>query len=303
MLRAWAIEEVLGNDTRVFAKLEFLQRTGTFKARGALASLAALDAEQRARGVTAVSAGNHAVATAFAAKTVGAHAKIVMTASANEARVQACADYGAEIVRADTVHDAFEQAEAIKKTEGRAFIHPFDGKTISMGTGTLGLEMLEQCPEADAVIVSIGGGGLISGIAIAIGQAHPACAVHGVEPEGADTMTRSLASGKAESIPKVNTIADSLGAPYASDYTHAVCERYLASVVRVSDDAMKDVMGWSFHRMKMALEPACIASVAALFGPLREALAGKTVVVLLCGSIIDWPTFERQANLSVTHVD
>ncbi|MEM7431721.1 MAG: threonine/serine dehydratase [Pseudomonadota bacterium] len=303
VLRAEAIESVLSNGTRVFAKLEFLQHTGTFKARGALATVHGLSADERAAGVTAVSAGCHAVATAYASKAYGVGAKIVMTASANPARVEACASYGAEIVHAGTVHEAFEMAESIRRDEGRFMVHPFDGKTIATGTGTLGLEIAEQVSEADAVIVSVGGGGLIGGVANAVRLANPNCRIYGVEPSGADSMSKSLAQGEAVSIEAVNTIADSLGAPFASEYTHAMCAEHVEAMVLVDDDELKRMMGWTFHRMKMAVEPACVAATAALFGPLRERLAGQTVVVLMCGSIMDWNTFSSFADFDAVYVD
>ncbi len=296
VIRCAAIEKALGNDTRVLAKLEFLQRTGTFKARGALATLLRLDDEQLAAGVTAVSAGNHAIATAFAAKTLGSTAKVVMIRSANPARVEACRSHGAEVVFADNVHEAFDCAESIREQEGRYFVHPFEGPGVALGTGTVGLEVCEQSDEIDTVIVPVGGGGLIAGIANAVRQLRPQCEVIGVEPEGADTMSRSLATGEPQAIDAVRTIADSLGAPFAMPYSFGLCQLNVEKVVLVDDAALQKTMGFLFHEMKIAVEPACVASTAALLGPLRDELRGQTVMLIMCGSNIDWATFESQAK-------
>lgn len=295
VLRCAALEEVLGGGTRVTAKLEFLQRTGTFKARGALATLRSLGPEERLAGVTAVSAGNHAIATAFAARETGTTAKVVMIASANPLRVESCKAYGAEVVLADDVHAAFEVAERIQRKEGRYFVHPFEGPGVALGTGTLGLEICEQVDDFDALVVPIGGGGLIGGVSNAVRQLRPRCEIIGVEPEGADTMHRSRAAGEPCRIERVATIADSLGAPFAMPYSFALTERNVDRLTLVNDEQLRRTMGFLFRAMKIAVEPACTASTAALLWPLRESLRGKHVVLLMCGSNIDWDTFERQA--------
>ncbi len=295
LIRCAAIEHAIGNDTRVFAKLEFLQRTGTFKARGALATLYTLSAEQLAAGVTAVSAGNHAIATAYAAQALGTNAKVVMLRAANPSRVEACRAYGADVVFADTVHQAFEIAERIQDEEGRYLVHPFEGPAVATGTGIVGLEICEQCDNFDTVVVPVGGGGLIAGIANAVKRLRPSAEVVGVEPEGADSMHRSLASGTPAAIDEVRTIADSLGAPFAMPYSFGLCQMHVDRLVLVSDAQLRKAMGFLFRAMKIAIEPACAASTAALLGPLRRELAGKRVVLVLCGSNIDWATFEKQA--------
>jgi len=295
VLQCPAIEEKTGGKTTVFAKLEFLQRTGTFKARGALATLHGLSAEERVRGVTAVSAGNHAIAVAFAAATVGTTAKVVMTRSANPFRVAACAAYGAEVVLADDVHRAFALAEEIRDKEGRYFIHPFEGPSIALGTGTMGVEICEQIPEFDAIVIPVGGGGLIGGIANAVRQMRPDAEIIGVEPVGADSMHRSFASGRPQGIEKVATIADSLGAPFALPYSFELTRQNVDRLVTVDDDQLKKCMGFLFRSMKIAVEPACVATTAALLGPLRESMRGRRVVLVMCGSNIDWQTFVQQA--------
>ena len=295
LMRCAALEDLCADGTRVLGKLEFLQRTGTFKARGALAVLQGLDDSQRAAGVTAVSAGNHAVATAYAARTVGTSAKIVMIGTANAARIEACREYGAELLMVDDVHEAFRLAEAIQRDEGRFFVHPFEGPAIATGTGTLGLEICEQCEHFDAILVPIGGGGLIAGVANAVRQLRPDCTIYGVEPEGADTMHRSLAAGEPQAIDAVRTIADSLGAPFAMPYSFELCRRNVDQLALVDDRQLRVAMGTLFERMKLAVEPACAATTAALLGPLREKLRGRTVVLVFCGSNLDWDTFAQQA--------
>jgi threonine dehydratase len=297
VLRCTGLEEVLDNGTVVFGKLEFLQRTGTFKARGALATVQRLAPEQLAAGLTAVSAGNHAVATAFAAHTAGTHARVVMTASANACRVEAARGWGAEVVFAADVHAAFDIARQICEAEQRYLVHPFEGVGVALGTGTLGLEICEQVDDLDAIVVAVGGGGLIGGIANAVRQVAPQVEVIGVEPEGADSMSRSLASGRPEAIDAVRTIADSLGAPFAMPYSFELCRRFVSRTVRVSDDALRQAMGLLFRHMRIAVEPACAAATAALLGPLADELAGKRVLVLFCGSNIDWATYARDADL------
>jgi len=280
-----------------------LQRTGTFKARGALAVLNSLSVEQRDLGVTAVSAGNHAIATAFAAKQVGASAKVVMIASANPVRIEACRAYGAEVVLADDVHEAFKAAQRIQEEEGRFFVHPFEGADIATATGTVGLEMCEQCDSFDALIVPVGGGGLIGGISNAVKQIRPDCEIVGVEPDGADTLHRSFAAGEPQAIDKVRTIADSLGAPFAMPYSFGLCRDNIDRLVLVDDMQLRRSMGLLFEAMKIAVEPACAASTAALFGPLCEQLRGKTVMLVFCGSNIDWATFQSQAIFEGSHAD
>ena len=303
LLRCASLEDALGDGTVIYSKLEFLQRTGTFKARSALAIVNSLDEAQRRIGVTAVSAGNHAIATAFAAQTVGASAKVVMVSPANPARIDACRAFGGEVVLVDDVHEAFEVAEQIQEEEGRFFVHPFEGREVATGTGTIGLEIHEQCEEFDAVVVSIGGGGLIGGISNAVKQLRPNCEVIGVEPDGADSMHRSFAAGKPQSIDEIKTIADSLGAPFVMPYSFELCRRNVGQLTVVSDDQIRKSMGVLFRTMKFAVEPACAASTAAMLGPLREQLSGKKVVLVMCGSNIDWKTFSDQVIFAGKGVD
>jgi threonine dehydratase len=293
LLQTPEIAATLGTSTEMHLKLELFQHTGTFKARGALLNVMALPPDARRCGVTAISAGNHAVAVAFAARSVGTHAKVVMIATANPLRVELCRAYGAEIVFAPDAHAGFAQVQRLAEQEGRTLIHPFEGRTTALGTATLGLEFCEQVPDLDAVIVPIGGGGLCAGVASAMKLRAPACQVFGVEPEGADSMHRSFAAGEPRSIERVATIADSLGAPYALPISFELCRRNVDALVRVNDEELKSAMRFLVRNSKLAVEPAGAAATAALLGPLRDRLEGKRVGLIICGSNIDEASFAR----------
>lgn len=296
VVRCRNLETRLNCGAEIVGKLEFLQQTGTFKPRGALSNILDTDADRLAAGVTAVSAGNHAIATAFAARCAGISAKVVMISTASPVRIEACRHYGAEVVLADDVYQAFELVEQIRDQEGRCYIHPFEGPKVTAGTATIGLEIVEQIGDFDAVVIPVGGGGLCSGIASAVKQLKPNCEIIGVEPEGADSMRRSFASGQAEKLETVETIADSLGAPFALPYSFGICRQYVDRLVTVSDSQMSEAMAILFRDMKIAVEPACAASTAALAGPLKGRFDGKRVVLIFCGSNIDWETFQRHAG-------
>lgn len=282
--------EILGGGTAVL-KLECFQHTGTFKARGALSVARNLDAEQRARGVTAASAGNHAIAAAWAARQVGASAKVVIQSNANPFRVALAEAQGAEVIMKAPGAETFAEAERLVREEGRHFIHPFEGPLTSLGTAGVGLELMEDAPELDAVVVSIGGGGLISGIAAAVKQINPACQVFGVEPVGAAGMHRSLATGAPVHLDQVSTVADSLGAPMSLPLGHALCAAYVDEIVLLEDNEICAGMVAFQQEAKLAVEPAAGAAIAAVMGPLRERLQGKRVGIIVCGANIDAQTY------------
>jgi threonine dehydratase len=286
-LRSTELDAAVGADTEVQLKLELLQLTGTFKARAALLNVLNLPADAHQRGVTAISAGNHAVAVAFAAAAAGTSAKVVMISTANPLRVSLCRSYGAQIVFAPDAHAGFEKVNQLAAEEGRTLIHPFEGRGTALGTATLGLEFCEQVAGLQAVIVPIGGGGLCAGVASAVKLLEPECQVFGVEPEGADSMHRSFAAGEPRPIERVATIADSLGAPYALPITFELCRRNVDELVRVDDEQLRAAMRFLLRNAKLAVEPAGAASTAALLGPLRDRLRGKRVGAIVCGSNID----------------
>ena len=216
-----------------------------------------------------------------------------MPKNASPYRVERCRALGAAIELVDDVHRAFERVREIERDERRTFVHPFEGPLTALGTATLGLELVEQLPDVEAVVVPIGGGGLCAGGAAAVKQARPSCRVYGVEPTGADSMTRSLFAGTPQAIEAVRTIADSLGAPHAAPYSFALCREYVDEVVLVDDEALRRAMLLLFSSAKLAVEPAGAAATAALLGPLRDRLAGRRVALIVCGANIDAPTFAR----------
>ena len=272
-------------------KLELFQHSGTFKARGAINNILSLTDAERRRGVTAVSAGNHAAAVAYAAHTLGTSAKVVMPKTASPARMAICRRFGAEVVLSEDVHASFALVKHIELSEGRAFVHPFEGPTTATGTATLGLEFLRQVDDLEAVVIPIGGGGLIGGMAAAIKQMRPGCLVYGVEPIGNDVIKRSVASGLPEKTPAPNTIADSLSPPFALPYSLGLVQRFVDDIVLVSDDDLTEALYLLFERAKLAVEPAGAATTAAAIGPLRERLRGKKTGLLICGANIDATRF------------
>lgn len=277
----------------VTLKLECFQHTGTFKARGALSVARQLGPEALSRGITAASAGNHAIAAAWAARQVGTSAKVVIQSNANPFRVAKARAEGAEVVMKAPGAETFAEADRLVRDEGRTFIHPFEGLMTSRGTAGVGLELMEDAPDLDAVVVSIGGGGLISGIAAAVKLINPDCKVFGVEPRGADSMSRSLKAGAPVHLEKIDTIADSLGAPMALPFSHALCARYVDEVVTIDDDAICAGMVAFQQEAKLAVEPAAGAAFAAVMGPLRRHLAGKRTGVIVCGANIDAESYMR----------
>ena len=287
------MESLWGVGTEVWLKEELFQRTGSFKPRGALSFLLDVPVEERKRGVCAVSAGNHAMAVAYAAAVLGTTAKVVMPRSADPFRVAESRRLGAEVELVDNVHAAFDRVREIQQAEGRVFIHPFEGPAIVRGTATLGLELCHQIPELDAVIVPIGGGGLCAGVSAAIKLLRPECTVIGVEPEGADTMHRSFAAGSPQPIDSVRTIADSLGAPHAAPYSFALCRRFVDELVKVGDEELRSAIRLLFSFAKLAVEPAGAATTAALAGPLLERFRGQRVALIVCGGNVAAEAFAR----------
>jgi threonine dehydratase len=290
-----AVEKAVGGKTEVWMKEELFQRTGSFKPRGALTVMLDLDAAALARGVTGVSAGNHAISLAYSARRLGTTAKVVMPRTANAFRVEVCRELGAEVELVADVHVAFARVREIERDEGRTLVHPYEGPKTALGTASVGMEFIDQVRDAgaglDAVLVAAGGGGLTGGVACAVKQLSPDTAVLVVEPEGADTMHRSFAAGSPQSIDAVRTIADSLGAPRCEPYSFALNRRFVDEVVLVSDGQIREGMRLLFRSAKLVVEPAGAAALAALMFPLRARLAGRRVGVVVCGGNIDHASF------------
>jgi threonine dehydratase len=274
-------------DDRLYLKAEQLQKTGSFKARGTTNRIATLDADQRSRGAITMSAGNAGQAFAWAAHEGGVPMVTVMATTANPLKVQACRDYGAEVVlEGDHVGDAFRALERIRDERGLLFLHPFDDSEVIAGHGTVGLEILDDLPEVDVVVVGIGGGGLISGVAAAVREQRPRTRVYGVEPSGADAMTKAYAAGSPVPI-EPKTVADGLAAPFAGERTLAMCRRYLEDIVILEDREILSGVRFAMERMKIVLEPAGAAALAAVLHgriPIRDR---ERVAVVGSGGNVD----------------
>ncbi len=286
-----ALSERVGRT--VILKCENLQKTGSFKVRGALNSILELDDVTRGRGVVAASAGNHAQAVAWAAARAGVSATVVMPANALPTKVRASEGYGAEVILQGTVFEAFDVALEVAQDRGLTFLHPFDDPLIVAGQGTLGLEVLDDVPDAATVVVPVGGGGLISGVALAVANLAPVARVYGVEPHGACAMRKSLEKGEAIRLESIDTVADGLGAPMAGELTYEVVRRHVEDVVLVNDDEIREAMAFILARTKLLVEPAGAAGVAALLAG-RIPLATGPVVAILSGGNVD---LDRLADL------
>jgi threonine dehydratase len=275
------LSELTGADVRL--KAELFQRTGSFKPRGVLTNLAALSVEEKARGVIGISAGNHAAALAYCAALEGVSALLVMWEGASEQKVEATRAYGAEVDQAASgPGEAFDRLSELMAESGRTLVHPFDSPRTIAGQGTVGLEVLEDVPDAEVVVVPIGGGGLIAGVATAVKGLRPATRVIGVEPEGSNAMRAALDAGGPVQIEPVS-VADGLNAPFAGDHTHAIVRELVDEVVLVDEDAIADAMRLLYGRAKLACEPAGAAATAALLASKVGQAAGESVVALVSG--------------------
>lgn len=276
---------VLPDCASVTVKLELFQQAGSFKARGALLGIRGLTAVQRNAGVVAASGGNHALAVSWAAQAAGVDALITMPRATDPARVAGCQALGATVTLHDDMAAAFAAMNAAAD-EGRALLHPFEAAHMILGSATCGYEYATQADHIDTYVIPIGGGGMISGMACAIKQINPAAQVIGVEPFGADSMSQSFAAGEAVHIDKVDTIADSLGAPLAMPLTYSVARAHVDRIVKITDLEMLEAMGIYQETLRITAEPACAASLAAILGPLKDDLAGRHVGIIACGSNI-----------------
>jgi threonine dehydratase len=271
-----------GDDT-VYLKAEHLQRTGSFKARGMTNRIATLSPEARTRGAITLSAGNAGQAYAFAGRASGVAVTVVMPAGAVASKVAACRGYGARIVlHGEHVGEAFAEMERIRDAEGLTYVPPFDDPMVIAGNGSVGAEILEDLPDADVVVVGVGGGGLISGIAAVIREARPAARVYGVEPETSDAVSQAMAAGAIVTI-QPRSVADGLGAPFAGVWTLAMVQRYLEDIVLLDDATILAGMRFALERMKQVLEPAGAAALAAVLAGRIPVHDGERVAVVLSG--------------------
>ena len=269
----------------VFIKAENLQRTGSFKMRGAYTRMLQLTPEERARGVIAASAGNHAQGVALSAKMLGVKATIVMPAAAPLYKITSTRAYGADVILSGAVFDdAYAKAQSVMQETGAVFIHAYDDPLVIAGQGTIGLEILEALPDVGTVVVPVGGGGVIAGIAVAIKEQKPGVRIIGVEPENAASMRASMREGSRLTLATAATIADGIAVKTPGALTLELCQRYVDDIVTVSEDEIACAVLDLLERGKMVSEGAGAASVAALLSSTVSAV-GKTVAVLTGGNI------------------
>jgi threonine dehydratase len=275
------LSELTGS--HVHLKAELFQRTGSFKPRGVLNRLAALTPAERARGVITWSAGNHAQAVAYAAAREGLDCLVVMSAGVNPAKVAATRGYGAEVdLEAPDHTAAYERLLFLIEETGRFFVHPFDDPLVIAGQGTVGLEIAEDVPDVELVVVPVGGGGLISGIATAVRELRPRARVIGVEPEGSQAMSAALAADEVVHV-ESRTIADGLGPPFAGELTLSIVKERVDTIVLVSEEEIEEGFRFLYRRAKLACEPAGAATTAALLAGKIQAEQGETVVAVVSG--------------------
>ncbi len=285
VLTASLLGDMLG--VNLLFKAELFQKAGSYKPRGAINKLNSLTPEQKANGVVSMSAGNFAAGLAYAAGAMGVKATIVMPEAAVKAKVAATRGYGATAILHGVGKDLMPKAMELAEQQHLTFVHPFDDPMIIAGTGTVGLEILEDVPAPDVLFVPVGGGGLIAGVATAIKTLSPSTRVIGVEPTGAVKMLTSLQQHKPLAAEKLSTIADGLAAPFAGVHTLEHVEKYVDEVVLVSDDEIKEAMLLIMERCKLFVEPSGAAGFAALLSHKVDVPAGSTVVCILSGGNID----------------
>jgi threonine dehydratase len=271
----------------LYLKCENLQKTGSFKVRGALNRLLTLTDRERARGVSTISAGNHAQAVAWAAAAAGVRSVVVMPEHASPTKIAASRAYGAEVILHGDAAAAFQRVREISDERGLTFVHPFDDEEVVVGHASCGLEVLDALPEAGTLVVPVGGGGLSSGIAAAVAAAGSEADVWGVEPEGAAAMHESLARGSAVHLDRVSTIADGLAPPMAGELTHAILAAHARGVVLVDDDEIVSAMALVLERTKLLVEPSGAAGIAALLAGRIPVRRPGPVVVILSGGNAD----------------
>jgi threonine dehydratase len=286
LLTSTRLDEATGH--RVFLKAEMFQRTGSYKIRGPLNKFALLTPDQKQRGVICSSAGNHAQGVALAAKIHGIRAVVVMAENATPSKVAATRAYGAEVVLHGTIWDeANQKALELCERQGLTYVHPFDDPQLIAGQGTLGLEVHQDLPEIDAAIVPIGGGGLISGVSMALKLMEPSVRVFGVESSGAPGMWQSVQTGRVVTLDDVTCVIDGLRVKRVGEVTYSIVERWVDEIVTLPDEKIFEAVVWLMAYQKVVAEGAAAAPVAALLSGLVKLPAGSTVVCVLSGGNLD----------------
>jgi len=274
-------------DGRVYLKAEQLQKTGSFKPRGMVNKLASLTDAERRPGIISFSAGNAAQGYAYAGAALGVPVTVVMPEHAVPSKVAACLGYGARVVlQGELMGDVVATTERIRAEEGLTFCHPFDDPAVIAGHGTVGLELIDDLPEVDVVVVGVGGGGLISGVSAAVKERRPSARVYGVEPTTSDAMTRGLEAGEPVTV-KPTSVADGLNAPFTGNVSLAMAQRYVDEVVLIDDATILAGLRFGLERLKQSLEPAGAAGLAALLTGRIPVRAGERVCVILSGGNVD----------------
>ncbi len=286
LLTSRILSERTGFDVRV--KAELFQRTGSYKIRGPLNKFTFLTDDEKRRGVICSSAGNHAQGVALAAKIHGIKAVVCMAANATPSKIEATRGYGAEVVLHGSIWDeANEKAKQLVAEKGYTYIHPFDDLQLIQGQGTVGLEMIRDWADIDVAVVPIGGGGLISGVSMALKSVNPTIRIIGVESSGAPGMQRSVQEGKLVTLDRVDCIIDGLRVKRVGELTFEVVKHYVDEVVALPDEEIFKGVVWTMHHMKLVPEGAAAAPVAALLAGLIKAPAGSKVVAVLSGGNVN----------------
>jgi threonine dehydratase len=290
------IEKAFGHGTELHLKLEPFQPTGSFKVRSVLTFLLSLDKTELEKGVVTMSAGNHAAAVAYGAKCLGVSAKVIMPKETNPRKVALSTQYGADIIFVDDIRDAYAVIEKIERSEGRVFIPAWGDARLTLGTASLALELIEQCPPLDAFIVAIGGGSVCAGAGPLLKSIWTDCKVLAAEPEGAPTMLRSFASGKVEHLDKSTTIAEGLAPPLSCEYFTSICRDCVDDLQAITNHQIVSAMRFLFEEAKLAIEPSGAGAMAGALGPFREQISGQRVAIVVSGSNIDFESFSAILN-------
>jgi threonine dehydratase len=286
ILTSRILSERTGFDVRL--KAELFQRTGSYKIRGPLNKFAQLSDEEKRRGVICSSAGNHAQGVALAARIHGIKAVVCMAANATPSKIEATRAYGAEVVLHGNIWDeANEKAKELVAEKGYTYIHPFDDRQLMAGQGTVGLEIAKDWPEVDIAIVPIGGGGLISGVAMALKAHNPSVRIIGVESSDGPAMKRSVEAGHVVTLDRIDCIIDGLRVKRVGDHTYDVVSKFVDEIVTLPDSQIFEAVIWTMHHMKLVPEGAAAAPVGALLQGLVKAPAGSRIVCVLSGGNVN----------------